>query len=452
MKFLTLTFLTAFLLALPGCAAPPSEQPEEAAASSGQTLPVAFVGVNVVPMDSEQVLNEQTVVIQGGRIAAIGPAGEVEVPDGAVLVDGTGKYLMPGLAEMHGHIPPPNQPAEFTEAVLFMYVANGVTTVRGMLGADGQLDLRDRSNRGELVAPNLYLAGPSFNDNSINSPEEAVEKVRTQKAEGWDLLKIHPGLTMDEYDAMADTAQQEAIRFGGHVPADVGLAHAIEKGQETFDHLDGYVEYLEGDTGPVDEEKLVDIVQKTKDAGAWVVPTMALWETLMGTSDLEALTGLPELQYMPPDQVERWTQQHESRLSADGFEAARARQIIDSRMRILKALHDGGVPILMGTDAPQQFSVPGFSIHRELQVMAAAGMSPYEIIKAGSVNVGEYFKDHDDFGTVEVGKRADLLLVNANPLEDVANVADRSGVMVRGAWLPEDRIKERLAEIAASNN
>ena len=442
--------LVVLLLVSGSCGAPPAEQSEPA--SSGSTkMPVAFVGVNVVPMDSEQIVNEQTVVIQGNRITAIGPAGEIEIPDGAVLVDGGGKYLMPGLAEMHGHIPPPNQPAEFTEAVLFMYVANGVTTVRGMLGADGQLDLRDRANRGELVAPNLYLAGPSFNDNSINSPEEAVEKVRAQKAEGWDLLKIHPGLTMDEYDAMADTAREEAIRFGGHVPADVGLAHAIEMGQETFDHLDGYVEYLEGDTGPVDDQQLADIVQKTKDAGAWIVPTMALWETLMGTSDLDALTSFPELQYMPPDQVERWTGQHESRLSADGFDEGVARQIIDSRMRILKALHDGGVPILMGTDAPQQFSVPGFSIHRELQVMAAAGMSPYEIIRSGSVNVGEYFKDHDDFGTVEVGKRADLLLVNGNPLEDIANVADRSGVMVRGAWLPEDRIQERLAEIAAYN-
>ena len=444
--------LVGLLLVSGSCGAPPAEQSEPASSGSSRQLPVAFIGVNVVPMDSEQVLNGQTVVIQGGRITVIGPAGDIEIPDGAVLVDGSGKYLMPGLAEMHGHIPPPNQPAEFTEAVLFMYVANGVTTVRGMLGAEGQLDLRDRSNRGELIAPNLYLAGPSFRDSSINSPDEAIDKVRAQKAEGWDLLKIHPGLTIEEYDAMANTAREEGMRFGGHVPADVGLAHAIEMGQETFDHLDGYVEYLEGDKGPVDGTSLADIVERTRAAGAWVVPTMALWETIMGTNELETLTSFPELQYMPPQTVEQWTRQHESRLSAEGFDAGVARQIIDSRMRILTALYDGGVPILMGTDAPQQFSVPGFSIHRELQVMAAAGMSPYEIIKSGTVNVGEYFKDHDDFGTVEVGKRADLLLVNANPLEDIASVADRAGVMVRGAWLPEERIQERLAEIAASHN
>ena len=119
-------------------------------------------------------------------------------------------------------------------------------------------------------------------------------------------------------------------------------------------------------------------------------------------------------------------------------------------MRILKALHDGGVPVLLGSDAPQQFSVPGFSIHREFQVMAAAGMSPYDIIKSGTANVGLYFRDKDDFGTIAVGKRADLLLVNANPLENIGNLRNRVGVMVRGVWLPEEHIQERLEEIAAS--
>ncbi|MGH9937262.1 MAG: amidohydrolase family protein, partial [Blastocatellia bacterium] len=159
---------------------------------------VAFVNVNVVPMDRERVIERQTVIVRDGRIAEIGPANKIKVPDGATRIDGTGKYLMPGLAEMHGHIPPPQAPKEYTEAVLFLYVANGVTTVRGMLGAPNQLELRDKANRGEIVSPTLYLAGPSFNGNSVNSPEQAVSMVRQQKQEGWDLLKVHPGLTRDE--------------------------------------------------------------------------------------------------------------------------------------------------------------------------------------------------------------------------------------------------------------
>lgn len=410
---------------------------------------VAFVNVNVVPMDSERVLEGQTVVVRDGRIEEVGPSGDVAVPDGALRVDAAGQYLMPGLAEMHGHIPPPDAPREFIESVLFLYVANGITTVRGMLGWPGQLALREQANRGEIIAPTLYLAGPSFNGNSVDSPEQAAEMVRAQKDEGWDLLKVHPGLTRDEYDAMARTAKEVGIRFGGHVPADVGLLHAIEMGQETFDHLDGYVEYMNGYEGPVTDEQLADVVRRTREAGAWVVPTMALWEVLFGTLDLETLQAYPELKYMPPDQVGQWIGQHRQRLGSPQFDAEVSRTVIDNRMRLLRALNEGGARILMGTDAPQQFSVPGFSLHRELERMVDAGMTPYEILRSGSYNVGAYFANEDDFGTIAPGQRADLVLVAENPLDDVTAVATPLGVMTRGRWLTREAIDARLAEIAA---
>lgn len=410
----------------------------------------AFVNVNLVPMDRERIIERQTVIVRDGRIAEIGPANKIKIPDGASRIDGNGKYLMPGLAEMHGHVPPPTAPREWTEAVLFLYVANGITTVRGMLGAPNQLELRDRVNRGEIVSPTLYLAGPSFNGNSVNSPEQAVAMVRQQKQEGWDLLKVHPGLTRDEYDAMAKTAKEVGIRFAGHVPAEVGIIHALEMGQETIDHVDGYIEHLSGDTARVDEAKLADVVRRTKTAGAWIVPTMALWETLIGLTDLNTLEAMPELKYMPPQQVEQWKTAHRNRLSAPNYDRKKAELIATNRMRILRALHEGGVRILLGTDAPQQFSVPGFSIHREMALMVKCGFTPYQIIHSGTKNVGDYFKGKDNFGTIEAGKRADLILVEANPLKDAANIAKRVGVMLRGQWLPESEIQKRLTEIAAS--
>ncbi len=410
----------------------------------------AFINVNVVPMDRERVIENQTVIVRDGRIAEIGPADKIRVPDGATRIDGAGKYLMPGLAEMHGHIPPPNAPKAYTEAVLFLYVANGVTTVRGMLGAPNQLELRDRANRGEIESPTLYLAGPSFNDRSVNSPEQAVSMVRQQKQEGWDLLKVHPGLTRDEYDAMAKTAKEVGIRFAGHVPADVGLIHALEMGQETIDHVDGYIEYLNGDAGPVDEAKLADVVRRTKAAGAWIVPTMALWETLIGYAELDSLAAMPELKYASPQQVEQWKAAHRNRLNQPNFDRKKAGLIATNRMRILKALREGGVRILLGTDAPQQFSVPGFSIHREMALMGKCGFTPYQIIQSGTKNVGDYFKGKDNFGTIEAGKRADLILVEGNPLKDVASIAKRAGVMARGRWLPESEIRRKLDETAAS--
>jgi imidazolonepropionase-like amidohydrolase len=411
---------------------------------------VAFANVSVVPMTGNQILPNQTVVVTGDRITAVGPAKTAKVPDGATRIDGQGKYVMPGLAEMHGHIPGGNAPREFVDNVLFLYVASGVTTVRGMQGAPGQIDLREAAKRGEIVAPNLYLAGPQFSGGSVKSAEDAIARVKQQKSEGWDLLKVQEGLSVPAYDAMAKTAKQVGIRFGGHVPDDVGLLHAMDMGQETFDHIDGYVEQLDGRAKPVEDKALQDLVQRTKKAGAWIVPTMFVWETLQGPVTLESRTGLAELRYMPAAQVEQWTKGLDSRLKNPQYNAAQAKLHIDNRMKILKALQDGGVRILLGSDAPQQFNVPGFSIHREMRRMADAGISAYEVVKSGTANVGQYFKAQDTFGTIAAGQRADLILVDANPLENVSNVEKRSGVMVRGRWLPASEIDAALAKIATS--
>jgi len=410
---------------------------------------IAFVHVAVIPMTSERVWEDHTVVVRGDRIVEIGPSARVKVPEGAVRIEGRGFFLLPGLGEMHGHIPPPQAPPEYLESVLFLYLSNGVTTVRGMLGAPGQLELRERAHRGELLSPTLYLAGPSFSDASINSPEDAIARVREQKRQGWDLLKIHPGLTREEYDAMARTAREVGMRWVGHVPEAVGLMHALEMGQETIDHLDGYIEHLEGDKGPLDRAKLQDIVRRTREAGAWVVPTMALWEVLIGARDLPTVLAYPELRYMPPQMVESWIRAHRARLESPTFDPKRAATIAANRKEILRALHRGGVRILFGTDAPQQFSVPGFSIHREIPILRECGLTPFEILQTATRNVGEYFRHKDRFGTIEVGARADLILVKGNPLADLENLKQLAGVMVRGRWLPEKEIQERLHQIAA---
>jgi imidazolonepropionase-like amidohydrolase len=171
---------------------------------------------------------------------------------------------------------------------------------------------------------------------------------------------------------------------------------------------------------------------------------------LLGARDLEMLLSYAEVKYMPPQQVESWKSAYHTRLNRPQYSRKRAEQIAANRQRILKALHDGGVRLLFGTDAPQQFSVPGFSIHREMALMLQTGLTPYDILRSGTKHVGDYFAHKDNFGTVAVGKRADLILVNGNPLEDLANIAQRAGVMVRGRWLPEAEIQERLVKIEAT--
>lgn len=429
--------LSLLALALAACASP--------VASQDATV---FEHVTVVPADAERTLPDHTVVVRGDRIVAVGPDGTVEVPDGAAVVDGAGRFLAPGLAEMHGHVPPPGAPPALTEETLFLYLSQGITTVRGMLGAPGQLELRARANAGELLSPTLYLAGPSFRDQTVSSPEQAADRVREQAAEGWDLLKVHPGLTRAEYDALAETAREVGIRFGGHVPADVGVRHAIAQGQETFDHVDGYAEALGAAAGPVDEAALADLVDATREAGAWIVPTMALWEVLYGTLPLDTLRAYPELAYVSPEQRAAWAGRVEA-LRSDG-DAAAAQRLIEGRQRILAALHAGGARILMGTDAPQLYSVPGFSLHREVPRMVAAGMTPYEILRSGTAHVGTYFADTDTFGLVAPGHRADLVLLDADPLLDAAHLQRIAGVMVRGRWVPRAEIDARLDAIRSA--
>lgn len=412
---------------------------------------VAFVDVSVLPMFDEGVLRHQTVLVEGDRIVAVGPTAAMTYPAEATQIDGRGKFLLPGLAEMHGHNPPPGSTPQYIADTYFLFLANGVTTVRSMLGWPGQLELREKVRRGELLGPTLHLAGPSFSGQSTPGPDIAGPRVRAQKAEGWDLLKVHPGLRRDTYDAMAATAGEVGITFAGHIPAEVGLLHAIERGQLTIDHLDGYIEHLKGDAGPLDPVALADAVRRTREARVAVVPTMALWEAILGAVEPAEIFALPELKYLPRPLVDQWKANYERRRAAPNFDAAVARRIAANRQVLLRALSEGGVDILFGTDAPQIFSVPGFSIHREAAAMVAAGMTPRQILHSATRAVGEHLKASDNFGTVTAGARADLLLLESNPLDDIGALARRAGVMVRGRWMPEAEIQRGLAEIAARN-
>ena len=417
-----------------------------AAVASAQEIVIEHV--NVIPMTSAAVLRDQSVRIKDGRFVEIG---KVKVPAGAIRVDGKGKYLTPGFGEMHGHIPPPTAPRQLVEDVLFLYVANGVTTVRGMLGYPGQLELREKAKRNEIVAPNLYLAGPSFSGATVKNVAQAVERVKQQKAEGWDLLKIHPGVPRDAYDAMAETARAVGIRFSGHVPAEVGILHALDQQQETIDHLDGYIELLDKQGAPISDAQMLGLAQKTKQAGAWVVPTMALWETIIGARDAASLHAMPELRYMPKATVTQWKEAFAGRQSTPMFSREKVDRVARDRKRLLKIMNAEGVKILFGTDAPQQFSVPGFSIHREMQSMVEAGMTPYEILRSGTASVGEHFKAKDAFGTIAVGQRADAVLLDADPLKDIANLSKIAGVVLRGKWIPQSEITAGLEKINERN-
>ena len=427
---------------------------------------VAFVGVTVIPMDRERTLPGQTVVVRGERIVAIGPSGRIKVPAGGRKINGRGKFLMPGLAEMHAHIPGGDTPDSLVERTLFMYVSRGITTIRGMLGHPRHLDLRARAASGGLLSPTIYTSGPSLNGNSVPTPGAASRVVGEQKAAGYDFLKIHPGINGEVFDTLAATAQRLGIRFAGHVPLQVGLERALETHYATIDHLDGYVEAMVRRGAPetpqesqffglnlgdhLDESKLPALVQATREARVWNVPTQVLMENLVPGETAAALAQRPEMRYVSRETLSNWAETKGSLLEETGSSPESVRRVMDVRRKLIKALHAGGAGLLLGSDAPQIYNVPGFSTHRELQSLVAAGLTPYQALETGTRNIAVFFGTLRKTGTIAVGKQADLILLDANPLLDVENTKKQSGVMLKGRWLPRSLIDARLAAIAKS--
>lgn len=399
--------------------------------------------VTVLTMDEGRVLSGATVVVVDDRITYVGtPAGAPTSGKTDNIIDGTGKYLMPGLAEMHGHLPSTNWSRERQERILFLYLAGGVTTVRGMLGDPIQFELRKQIASGEMAGPTLYLAAPSMNGNSVSSPADGRDKIRRYAAQGWDLQKIHPGLTRAEYDAIADEANKLNFPFGGHVPADVGLERAAETGQISMDHMDGYLQMADGDKRALTDADFAAMIEITKRSGTWVVPTQELFNVLIGGGDVAALTARPENRYLTPDTLASY-QRRTATSNANANELA-----VENRNRLLKALADADVNLALGSDAPQLFSVPGFSIWREIESMRDAGLTAEQILKSGTSAPGRYFADKDRFGTIKTGARADLILLNNNPYDAIENVFDQAGVMAAGRWYSRADIDARLEVIA----
>lgn len=416
----------------------------------------AFVNVNVVPMTSETVVMQQTVVVENGHIVAIGPVDDVPIPEKAAVIDGTDRYLMPGLAEMHAHVPESDAPS--LARYFSLYVANGVTTIRGMLGHPSHLALREELLDGKVFGPRLYTSGPSLSGRSVNGAAHARQLVEKQHAAGYDFIKVHPGLSSDEFEALAQTANALEMPFSGHVPVAAGVSRALELNMASIDHLDGYLAALlppnsDGSggyggffdvmlAGELETDRIADLARETAAAGTWNVPTEVLVELRINETPVTELRNRPEMRYMPAATVQRWVNDKTTLTAANDFNPEVAALAIEIRRKLILELHRAGAGLLLGSDSPQVFNVPGFSIHRELDVLVDAGLTPYEALRTGTVAVGEFFNSNT--GSVAVGRAADLVLLNANPLVDIRNSRRIHGVMVRGQWYSAAALAKRL--------
>jgi imidazolonepropionase-like amidohydrolase len=422
--------------------------------------------VNVVAMtaDAENDRQDQTVLVQDGRIKAIGARGSVAVPAGALEIDGAGKYLMPGLADMHVHLEYFEEPT-----VLQLFLANGVTTVRNMDGRPYILDWRARVEQGALLGPAIYTAGPLLDGDPPLRPDNTVVRtsadaratVLAQKRAGYDFIKVYTNLSAEAYRAILPTAREHDLPVAGHVPRTVTLEEALSGGQTSIEHLGDYDEAIEPDDSPfrrrfqwfkrflgmpIDGTKVRQVGEAQARSKAWTVPTLVQAERELAPADLVRtwLEG-PELTYIGSEGRAFWEERiRVSTARMDDEDWRRVELGKTNRSSVVRVLHESGVRLLAGTDTPNPFVVPGFSLHRELRLLEAAGLTPREALAAATHEAARFAGDLGTWGTVEPGKRADLLLVVGNPLEDVANAARLAGVVARGRWFPREALTRML--------
>jgi imidazolonepropionase-like amidohydrolase len=440
-------------------------------APPGETT--AIVDVTVVPMTGDRLVRGRTVLLRNGSIAAIVAAGE-PLPKGARRIEGRGRYLMPGLADMHVHLQPVDDDG-INRKMLGLFLANGVTSVRNMLGSPYLLELRDSIVRGRIRGPTILTSGPVIDGPGsqwgshaaiVRTAEEAERVVSEQKAAGYDFLKVYSRIGRAAYLALLAAAHRHDMKVAGHVPVSVTIDDALGAGQSSIEHLLGYVDAIESEQSPVrgkqgwhyrmrafehvDPARIPVVAAATRAAGVWNCPTLVAMRKWVPPDEARELLQREELKYAPAEVLEHWLPWRGFRLDRFGAEefalAGRARSVYQA---LVSGLRQAGAGVLVGTDTPSPMVVPGFSVHEELRYLVEAGFTPQEALAAATRAPAEYWGRSGEFGVVAVGARADLLLLESDPLVDVANVKDLAGVFVRGQWIPRVEIDSLLKDLAA---
>jgi imidazolonepropionase-like amidohydrolase len=415
------------------------------------------------------------VVVRDGRIAEIGATRNVKVPSGARRVDGRGKYLIPGLADMHTHLYSDGDvPDSVGKYELGVMVANGVTATRLMIGTPEHFTLRREVEAGRIAGPQLWIASPQFtgkedvNSRVVTAPEDARVAVKEMAEKGYDFIKLTLFITPAVYDAIVDEAKRQRIPVVGHVDPEVGVARALQARQQ-IEHLDNYLESVLADSAPmktsvsdrglfrpkywesldwIDDRKVERIAGETARAGIFTCPTLTVFKTAFALGQsLEEIQSRPDWAIMPPELRKLYLGAREKYWSQAASEERRMRYV-EVRNRLVKAIADSGGKVMAGSDTPEWFFGYGWTIHREMESLVAAGLTPYQALAAATRNPAEFVRASKEWGTIEKGKRADLLLLEANPLEDIRNTARIEAVSVGGRWLDRAE-RERMIDEAA---
>lgn len=398
--------------------------------------------VSILTMTDSVLLKNQSVLIETGVIEKIG--NDIQRAD-ATIIDGEGKFLMPGLSDMHVHL---FHGHPLKNTWILHLIINGVTTVRDLYGSPEKLTLREKIRRNIVLAPNLYQSGQIIN--GVNdkfaayapTAKQGREIVQAQKKDNYDFIKVYDGLNREVYEAIVDEAKKQDLPVVGHVPDQVTILEAVNLGQRSIEHLTGYFEWRNNQVEIAAENNYIEI---TGQSETWNCPTI-FNHYLNGsrTGAANVLTYAETSGLLPASLIQMWKKRSEGTSKdvvniVDKHGASNFKALKD----IVLDLYNSKAKLIAGTDAGNlPFLIPGYSLHQELKMMNEIGIPTYEVLKMATANAALAMNKSSEFGTVETCKRADLLLLNANPLDKIENLQDKAGLMIRGIWLSNEELKK----------
>jgi len=403
--------------------------------SGAVTDTIAIADVTVLPMDRERLLQHQTLVIAGGRIVAMGGVRRIPIPAGATRVDGRGRFVLPGLADMHVHL---STTDEFP-----LFIGSGVLTVRDLNGDPAKLAWRDSIASGTMVGPRLFVSGPMIAGPEIPWRNKVVPATAAQadsvvvadRKAGYDQIKLYDGLSTEVFGAAIAAAKRVGIKSSGHIPRDVGFDGVLASGMDGLEHLDKTIAATMGHE--LDTLAIPSIVDRIRKSGMFVTPTLEsmaqLYEVAIGRFD--SLMSRPEALRAPAPLREFWSSVS-VRLQGNRPADPRYRygRYADIQMRLAGALARAGVPMLSGTDLPNVVLVPGVSLHRELEMLRQSGLTPYQALESSTSNPARFFGQGEDWGSIAIGQRANILIVDENPLDHLETLQTPFAVILQGRY------------------
>lgn len=459
--------LPAVLLLLAGCTARSTIEAD-----------YVFENVNVVPMNEDTILADRAVAVRDGRIVAV-----VDQASGASItaghrIDAAGRYLMPGLADMHVHV------RWNPQAMFNLFLANGVTTVTNMRLGDGagaidHIALRDAVAAGQMAGPRYLISGPQLDARQLGTSDQVATMLDRHVEQKFDVLKVHGDLSSEIYDALIEGARERRLRVTGHTQHLMPLSQSLR--MDSIEHMEEFLyvsrdaEFGKTAAGSLETflraystnlehlsrpEHRATIVRDVAASGIYVAPSLVIYKYIQVYLDDDLFTTLHQderLAYVPEavrsEYLSSTTNEYRRDLAAVfgkhlGPHAA-VHEHFAHNVELLSALlfemHEAGVPLLSSTDSFGA-AVPGFSVHQELALLVEAGLTPYEALRTSTVNVAAYLGEADVAGTIEAGRRADFVLLENNPLVDISNASSVKGVFTHGRWHSEAGVQSLLVE------